>query len=220
MAYDFLRHTILPKLLRRVQVEGIERVPVSGSFLLVANHQSYLDAVLLALPLIVHRNRKVWWLTTEHVWRIFRRLGGAGLLRWLGMVPISEAKKADSLEPARATLEDGGVVGIFPEGRRNKQNVNPDWERVMLKGKTGAARLALMTGATVVPVGIISPPGATAREAIRNFLVPAKPAIVRFGQPLTFSKQDATTFSRPLLDNVTRSMMLAVSGLCGKSYPH
>jgi 1-acyl-sn-glycerol-3-phosphate acyltransferase len=220
MAYDWLRRTILPLLLRRVRVEGIEHVPTDGPYIIVANHQSYLDAVLLTVPLVVYRNRKIWWLTTEHVWRAFRRLGGTGLLRWLGMVPISETNKADSLEPARATLERGGAVGIFPEGRRNKKNVNPDWERVMLKGKTGAARLAVATGATVVPVGIISPPGATAWEAIRNFLVPSKPAVIRFGQPLTFSKQDPVTFNRALLDDVTRRMMQAVSGLCGKSYPH
>ncbi|MBI4090362.1 MAG: 1-acyl-sn-glycerol-3-phosphate acyltransferase [Candidatus Kerfeldbacteria bacterium] len=220
MAFTFLRHTILPLALRRVQVEGLEHVPTDGPFIVVANHQSYLDAVLVAVPLAVHRDRKAWWLTTEHIWKTFRRIGGTGLLRWLGMLPINEAHKADSLRPALERLAGGGVVGIFPEGRRNKRNVNPEWGRVMLKGKTGAARLALTSGVPVVPVGLIAPAGGTAFEAIRNFLSPSKPAIVRFGSPLAFSKQDPTTFSRQLLDEITRQMMLAVAKLCGKEYPH
>lgn len=206
--------------LRRIRVVGLEHVPTQGPFVVVANHQSYLDAVLLAVPLAVQRDRKAWWLTTEHVWQTFRRIGGTSLLRWLGMVPISEANKADSLRPALERLAAGGVVGIFPEGRRNKHNVNPDWERVMLKGKTGAARLALISGVPVVPVGLVTPAGSTAAEAIRNFFSPSKPAVVRFGPPLSFPKQDPSTFSRQLLDEVTRQMMLAVAKLCGKQYSH
>lgn len=220
MAFAFLRRTLLPLALRRIRVEGLDRVPLDGPFIIVANHQSYLDAVLVAVPLAMHRNCKAWWLTTEHIWRAFRRIGGSGLLRWLGMLPISEANKADSLRPALERLAAGGVVGIFPEGRRNKRNVNPDWDQTMLKGKTGAARLALTSGVPVVPVGLVAPAGSTATEAIRNFLSPSKPAIVRFGSPVSFSKQDPATFSRQLLDQVTRQMMQAVARLSHKEYPH
>ena len=157
MAYLLMRRTLIPIFLRRIRVEGIEHVPQRGPYLVAANHQSYTDPVQIAFPLIVLRDQKAWFLTTEHVWRAFRKFGGIWVLRWLGMIPILDSQKADSLEPARRELERGGVIGIFPEGARNKPSVNPDWERVLLKGKTGAARLALMTGVPVVPAGLVAP---------------------------------------------------------------
>lgn len=219
MAYDRLRTTILPSLARRVHVQGLEHVPTSGPYIVAANHQSYNDAPLVAFPLIEKRNVKVWFPTTEHVWKAFGKFGGQRLLRWLGMIPISEAKKAAALEPAIDILRSGGVVGIFPEGRRNKPPVNPEWETVMLKGKTGVARLAIATGAPVIPCGIIAPKGLTAFQAIRNFISRKQPAVIRFGDSLRFHQQDLTTVTRDELDGTTDEIMRAVARLCGKSYP-
>lgn len=209
----------MPILVRRIRVEGIEHVPVSGPYLIAANHQSYTDPVQIAFPLIVLRNRKAWFLTTEHVWRAFRKFGGTWVLRWLGMIPILDSQKADSLEPARSELERGGVVGIFPEGGRNKPSVNPDWERILLKGKTGVARLALSTGVPVIPAGLVAPKGLTAWQAIRGFFDRAEPAVVRFGVPLTFNKRDMATVTKDDLYEVTRTIMRAIAPLSGKSYP-
>ncbi len=219
MPHDFLRRTILPRLARRVQVEGWEHVPPAGPYIIVANHQSYLDAVQLAFPLLVERNQDVWFLTTERVWRTFAKFGGRRFLRWLGMIPILNSQKAESLERASEVLQHRGVIAVFPEGKRNQPRVNPDWEKVLLKGKTGAARLALKTGIPVVPAGIIAPQGFTAGQAMKNYLQRKQPAIVRFGQPLQFSKTDMPAVTKDRLDQATKTMMLAIAKLCGKSYP-
>ncbi len=219
MPHALLRRSLFPLLLRRIRVVGLEHVPTSGPFLMVANHQSYLDPVELFLPLAVRRDLKPWFLTTEHVWKSFSRLGGRGLLRWLGMIPIVNAHKAESLGPARAVLEAGGIVGIFPEGGRNRRQTNPDSATVMLRGKTGAARLAIATGVPAVPAGIIAPDGATTFEAIRNFIRPRQRMEVRFGPALRFARNTGE-LTREQLDDATRSMMQAVGSLCGKRYPY
>lgn len=219
MPHDFLRRTLLPSLSRRVQVEGWAHLPQQGPYIIVANHQSYLDAVQLVFPLLVERNQDVWFLTTEHVWRFFQKFGGKRFLRWLGMIPILESQRSESLKPALDILKRGEVMGVFPEGMRNKPSVNPDWETVLLKGKTGAARLALATGAPVVPAGIVAPKGLTAWQAIRNYFMITQPAIVHFGAPLRFQKVDPANMTRELLQGTTRAMMLEVSKLCHKRYP-
>lgn len=220
MEYRFWRKIIVPIFGGRVAVEGVEHVPSSGAFIVAANHQSYTDPVQLALSLYKYRGRKAWFLTTEHVWKTFRKFGGTGVLRWLGMIPIHDAQKADSLGPAVEILRQGGVIGIFPEGGRNKPSVNPGYETVLMKGKTGAARLALATGVPVVPAGIIAPKGLTAWQAIVNFLLRRQPAIVRFGQALSFGKEDVSSITKDRLVAVTKDIMQAVAARCGKEYPY
>lgn len=220
MPHDFLRRTIIPRLAKRVQVEGIENVPERGPYLLVANHQSYVDAVQTTFVLLLHRNHKPWFLTTEHVWKRFRAIGGSRVLRWLGMIPIFEAKRAESLQPAIEILRSGGVVAVFPEGMRNKPKVNPQWGSVMLKGKTGTARLALATGVPVIPTGLVAPKGFTAFEAIRNYFNPKSKAIVRFGSPIRFPVSDLSQVTKVQLEDVTRQIVQKVADLCGKEYPY
>lgn len=220
MPYDRLRRTILPALARRIEVSGLQHVPPHGPFIIVANHQSYLDAPQVAFSLIMERNLKIWFLTTEHVWKFFGLFGGKRLLRWMGMIPILNSQKAQSLNPALEVLNGGGVVAVFPEGMRNTPKRNSDWQRMMIKGKTGAARLALATGAPVIPAGIIAPPGLTAFQALRNFLLKKQPAVVRFGAPMHFQKTDVSYLTKGQLVKTTNTMMREVANLCGKSYPY
>jgi len=218
MHYAFIRKTIGPAALRRVTVEGLEHVPQHGPYLVAANHQSYTDAVQIVLPLVLHRDHKAWFPTTEHVWRSFSMFGGRRVLTWLGMIPILSSNKAEALAPALQILRNGGVIGIFPEGRRNKPGINPDWEHVLLKGKTGAVRLALTVGCPVVPVGIVAPRGFHVLQAIANFIRRDQPAIVRFGDPLLFAKTDPSTFTYEMITRETARLMRAIGALCRKEY--
>lgn len=219
MAYRFLRRTILPRLVRRISVEGLEYLPTRGPYLIAANHQSYLDGLMIVFPVVLHRDEKIWFLTTEHIWKFFSWFGGHRVIDWLGMIPIRANQKADALKPALDILRRQGIVGIFPEGSRNKPSLNPDWRTVLLHGKTGLARLALQSGAPVIPAGLVAPQGFTAWQAIVNFLRRRQPAIVRFGQPIQFQARDVSTVGKAELDVITRQVMFEVGRLCGKTYP-
>lgn len=210
-AYPVLRRTLVPLLRRRVRVAGLEHVPAHGPFIIAPNHQSYLDPPIVWLALVPSLKKKLWFVTNEYVWRGLRKYFGQRGIHWLGLLPLVTSEKAKVLDLAVAQLHRGERVVIFPEGTRNRTG-----QPILLHGRTGAARLALLTGAPVVPVGLISPPGLTTGQAVRNFFFSRHPAIVKVGRPMMFPK--TPDFDRGKLAQVTTTIMNAIGPLCGKEY--
>ena len=122
-----------------------------------------------------------------------------------GAGPASEQAIRTSLR----VLADGNVLGIYPEGTRS-----PDGR--LYRGKTGVARLAIESGAPVVPCAMIGtfqfqPPG-TLRPNMR-----VRPG-VRFGEPLDFSRYRGQEADGQLLRSITDEIMLAIAKLSGQEY--
>jgi 1-acyl-sn-glycerol-3-phosphate acyltransferase len=111
----------------------------------------------------------------------------------------------------RRVLEDGNVFGIYPEGTRS-----PDGR--LYRGRTGIARLTLMTGAPVVPFAMIGTdqvqPGGTGLPRIGR----GHRITVRFGQPLDFSRYEGMDRDRYVLRAVTDEVMTEVMRLSGQEY--
>lgn len=210
MAFALLRRTLVPFLRLRVQVDGLDHLPAQGPYILAANHQSYLDPPIVWLAVVPTVKEKLWFVTTEYVWRGLKKVFGKRGIDWLGILPLLTDDKAKVLDLGVQQLARGGRVVIFPEGTRNRRD-----DSVLLKGKTGAARLALATGAPVVPMGIIAPPGLTTGQAIRNFFFSRHPAVVHVGAPLTFTRA-AESVTKERLEAVTAEIMNAIAPLCGK----
>ena len=166
----------------RPTIEGIANVPKRGPALLACNHTSYLD--WLFLPLVV-RTRRISFLAKMEY---FTRRGVRGRLQAYffsatGQVPIDRAgahASQGALLTATRLLREGRLVGVFPEGTRTRDGR-------LNRGRTGVARMAAETGATVVPcatVGTfdIAPPGTK---------VPRPHKItVRFGSPMPPLEKD------------------------------
>lgn len=135
-------------LWRRPQITGRHHLPAIGPVILAANHLSVLDSFYLALA----AGRPVTFLAKREY---FDRRGLIGRLqRWfffaMGQIPVDRRGgpgAATALRQAATVLDDGGVWGIHPEGTRS-----PDGR--MYRGRTGAVRVALATGAPLVPVAI------------------------------------------------------------------
>ncbi len=159
------------RMLVRLRLEGAENLPVEGPVIIAANHLSFFDSVLLlfAFPRRVQALGKAEYADRR-------------ITRWLfcgaGMIPVRRQQPADlagAFEQARAVLEAGHVLAIFPEGTRS-----PDGQ--LHRGHSGAAHLALETGAPLVPVGIIGtdhilPTGA-------RLVRPFRTATLRVGAPI------------------------------------
>ena len=130
----------------RVRVHHPDRVPARGGVILAANHVGVVDGPLLA----IFAPRPVHALTKQEMFD--GRLGG--FLRGAGQVPLDRFH-ADpaAVRSCLRVLRDGGAVGIFPEGTRGDGELH--------RFHHGAAYLALVTGAPVVPVTMIGtrPPG-------------------------------------------------------------
>jgi 1-acyl-sn-glycerol-3-phosphate acyltransferase len=122
---------------------GEEKLPSTGGAVISANHPSYLDPVLLSLQV----KRPIRFMAWDALFRV-PLLGS--LVRLLGAFPVDTRKGhgREAYGAARALVLEGELVGIFPEGKRSREG----WMEEELRA--GAARLALETGAPLVPATI------------------------------------------------------------------
>ncbi|MBK6424940.1 MAG: 1-acyl-sn-glycerol-3-phosphate acyltransferase [Blastocatellia bacterium] len=129
------------RLIFTLEYFGEENVPATGAVIVAGNHPSYLDPLLISLPL----ERRVFFMAWDKLFSI--PLLGT-LLRQAGAFPVRlGSKDPNAYQMALSVLEDGRVLGIFPEaGRTSEGPMNPL--------KTGTARLAIESGAPIVPVTI------------------------------------------------------------------
>jgi 1-acyl-sn-glycerol-3-phosphate acyltransferase len=189
-------------------VTGMAHVPTSGPVILAANHLSVADH--LFLPAFCPR--KVYFMAKAEYFRdrgLKGRLRGA-FMSAVGQIPVERGggrAALQGLEQARAVLDAGDVFGIFPEGTRS-----PDGR--LHRGKTGVARLALMTGAPVIPVGIIG----TDRVQPIGAPLPRRghPVAVHVGEPMLFDQVTDGTFDRERVREITDQIMMRIQALSGQ----
>lgn len=137
----------LARVFFRIRVTSVEHVPLEGPVVVAANHVSVLDGVALALVIGQRRSRMTRFLTAAE---FFRKPIYAWALRLYRQIPIRRGEGDEgALDEALRTVRTGALAGIFPEGK-----VNPSPEGTLQRGRTGVARVALATGAPIVPVGI------------------------------------------------------------------
>lgn len=145
MIRDALRAVLeaLFRVLFTYDCVGVEKVPAAGGAVVAANHPSYLDPILLSLPV----PRPILFMAWDALFRV--PLLGA-LVRLFGAFPVDvrPGRGREAYESAKALVEEGNLVGIFPEGKRSRAG----WMEEELRA--GAARLALETGAPLVPATI------------------------------------------------------------------
>jgi 1-acyl-sn-glycerol-3-phosphate acyltransferase len=136
--------SVLQPLIRvyfRLDRLGREHVPASGPVILASNHRSFLDPWVVGLCL----RRPIYFVAKKE---LFEKRWQAWLLRSLGAFPIRRGESdEEAMATSRALLERGEVVVIFPEGTRIRSGG-------LARPKRGVGRLALETGAPVVPVAV------------------------------------------------------------------
>jgi len=181
----------------RLGITGGGYVPRRGPCIIVANHTSYADAVVLgsACP------RRLRFMISGPIYRLLR-------LRWfyymMGSIPVSaEAPDPGALKTALRTLHAGGAVGIFPEGQRMADGVPG-------AGKAGVAVLAARTGAPVVPAAIVGAHRVMPVGAI--FPRPRRIRVV-FGRPMVFPEPAGRRASRERIDAFAEAVMAEIRRL-------
>jgi 1-acyl-sn-glycerol-3-phosphate acyltransferase len=201
--YWLVRAVLTPvlRVLYRIRVVGRENVPRHGPVILAANHRSFLDSIFL--PLVV--GRRVTFVAKADYFESWKT---AWFFRGVGQIPIHrEGGSASERALAAATevLEGGGVFAIYPEGTRSRDGFTH-------RGHTGVARLALRTGAPVVPVGLLGT--AECQPVDRKLPRVFRRVEIRFGAPL----EPAAAIPAPeglALRRFTDELMFEVVQLCG-----
>ncbi len=191
----------------KIDVQGLENLPTDGPAVLCPNHISVIDSFVLpaVLPRGIMYVGKAEYLDD---WKT------AKLFPAIGMIPIDRRggdHAQGALDAARAVLNRGGLFGIYPEGTRSRSGK-------LHKGHTGAARLAIESGAPIVPVGLkgtleIQPPD----QPMPNFF---RRATVNIGKPIDVSRYSDRVGDRAVYRELIDEVMFEIQALCGQEYEH
>jgi 1-acyl-sn-glycerol-3-phosphate acyltransferase len=200
---------LLMRVLYWPVVEGVEHIPGDGPVIVAGNHVTFVDSLFLSLVV----ERQVYFIGKDEY------VTGKGLkgrlMAWFfttcGMIPVDRDGGhggVAALMTGRRVLEEGRIFGIYPEGTRS-----PDGR--LYRGRTGVARLALMTGAPVVPFAMV---GTDKVQPGGSGMLRIAPVTIRFGRPLEFARYEGMDRDRYVLRAVTDEVMSEVMRLGGQEY--
>lgn len=160
--YDLTKASVARalRLLCRPVITGLENLPQDGPVIIASNHLSFLDSVIISafMPRRVKFIAKAEYVNSPGIKGKLMREA----FEFIDIIPVTRGQQSESvaaLDPAVKHLKQGNVFGIYPEGTRSRDGY-------LYRGHSGVAYLAYVTGAPVVPVGLIGtqrlqPPGAT-----------------------------------------------------------
>lgn len=201
---DVAKQFFRPELIRyaKFDVDGVDNIPKTGPVILVGNHRSYFDVAAVA-QIIRQSGRPLRMLGKKEVFDV-PVVGGLGAA--LGGIRVDrESDGRSSYEEATRALAAGEMVGLLPQGTIPR---GPAFFDPVLKGKTGAARLAAESGAPVIPFGLWGTEKVWPRSAtLPNMTTLLNPPTirVRVGPPVDLKLRSASAD--------TKRIMAAISDL-------
>jgi len=212
--YRLMKMIVAPllRIFFRPWIEGAENIPDEGPAIIASNHLSFSDSFFL--PALM--KRRVTFIAKAEYFNTPGLKGKltAAFFKGVGQLPVDRSGVRGAgeaaIRSAVAVIERGELFGVYPEGTRS-----PDGK--LYRGKVGGlARVALATGAPVIPVAMIDtekvqPPG----QVVPNFGI--RPGI-RIGRPLDFSRYQGMENDRFILRSVTDEVMYEIMRLSGQEY--
>jgi 1-acyl-sn-glycerol-3-phosphate acyltransferase len=198
-------------LFAKIEISGEEHLPEQGSYVLAPNHYSEFDPLVVAV-VSWRLGRAPRFMAKESLFKV-PVLGAA--LRATGMIPVARASSAaaarQTLETANQLAESGRGVIVYPEGSLTR---DPDlWP---MRGKTGAARLALAGDVPVIPMATWGVQRILPRYGKLSVWPPRKKVQVRFGAPVDLSAFAGRATQSSALVQATDVIMARIAELQGE----
>ncbi|MEI6307403.1 MAG: lysophospholipid acyltransferase family protein [Actinomycetes bacterium] len=196
----------LLNLIAKRDWRGVENLPKSGAAIAVCNHISYVDPLLFT-HFLYDNGRAVRYLGKASLFKmpiIGRVLLGAG------QIPVERESSvaSHSLQHAIAFLKSGHLLGVYPEGTLTRdENYWP------MRGKTGIARLAILTQVPVIPCAQWGAQEILPAYSKKLKLFPRTKVVVVAGKPLDFSKWYGRAEDPVALEEATAYVMSAITRL-------
>lgn len=179
---------IVLALLRRWEVRGAQNLPPSGGVIVIANHISYWDPVVVGCTF----NRQIYFMAKAELFKI--PLLGPVITK-LGAFPIHrDGPDPSAIRHSLQLLKAGKVLGIFPEGTRSHTEE-------LLNPHLGAAMLALKVGVPILPVAVSGTKGIFGKVR------------VTVGKPIEFNALYRQKPTKTDLENVSRQVMAEIDRL-------
>lgn len=204
--YRAVKKVVRPLASRWLQVtlDGMDNVPTTRPVILACNHLSFIDSIVLPMSL----PRPVYFLGKSDYFDSWRT-------KWffesVGVVPVRReggTAGEDSLRTGVEILEQGDIVGVYPEGTRS-----PDGR--LYRGKTGPVRMALAAGVDIVPCAVI---GTDKAQPPGRYTVRSSPVTVRYGRPVDLSRYADRADDAFALRAATDEVMYEIMSLSGQEY--
>jgi 1-acyl-sn-glycerol-3-phosphate acyltransferase len=202
----FAEASLLPpiKLWFRWRFEGLEHIPRQGPGLVAANHVSYFDPLAHG-HLIEKAGRRPRFLAKIE---LFRNRFTGPVLRGARQIPVVRGSgDRGPVDAAARALEAGEVVVVYPES-----TVTTNADRSPMRGKTGIARLTLVTGAPVIPMAVWGTAPVWQKGGQRSLRY-GRPIWVKAGPPLDLSRYEDQVDDRETLRIVTDEVMAEIAVL-------
>lgn len=194
--YGFFKYVLGPpsRVIFPQKFINRENIPKEGTYLVCCNHISYLDPFFL----VVGHKRQICFMAKDE---LFHNKIIAWLLYRVGAFPVKRGSgDTDSIKHALNLLENGRLLGIFPEGTRGKGGE-------LLKFKAGAAMLAYKTQFPILPASIYAPKG----------VGPFKKHIINFGKLITLEELGLKEGTTTEIRGASRLLMERVAALIEES---
>ncbi|MBK7821410.1 MAG: 1-acyl-sn-glycerol-3-phosphate acyltransferase [Tessaracoccus sp.] len=202
-----LVRVFIPLVARR-HWAGQEHIPATGPAIVVGNHISNFDPIVLG-EYLVYSGRWPRFLGKADIWRV-------PVLGWVArqcqQIPVyrDTDRASDSLIHARKALERGQLIALYPEG-----TITADPDGWPMTGRRGAAQLALRTGAPVVPVAQDGAQLVLGGKRIewRRLFGPRRDIRVEAGPPIDLSDFDGAEPTKEVLDKMTERILDTLTGM-------
>lgn len=199
-------YSLVRPLFCRIQIEGRHHVPMTSGAIIASNHNYGPDYALLAFS----SPRELCFMAKSELFSWNPLL--TSVLRAGGVFPVQRGKgDTVAIDTAVQLVEGGALIAMFPEGTRSKDGR-------LMRGKTGAARIALAAGVPIVPAAVINSSAVFRRKGWRRPLV-----TVRFGAPVYWragsgNGREETEESRAYIDSVMREIAAMLPPECRGEY--
>ena len=207
MVYLILKLTIIPLVKLWIKkINGVENIPKEKGFIIVPNHSSYMDHLIIGSIFIPYLNKKSHFLAKkEYFDKFFERVWH----NYLGGIPLDRQTGSNkSLEIAIKLLKQNKIIGIYPEGTRTLTGK-------IQKAKTGVARLALLSKVPVLPIGLVG----TFKILPKGKYMPRfRKATINIGKPMYFNQYYNKSITKKLLREITTKIMKEIAKLSGQKY--
>jgi 1-acyl-sn-glycerol-3-phosphate acyltransferase len=204
VAASILKPTLLAAT-SRTWIDG-EKIPATGGCIVALNHVSHVDP-LLSAHFVYDHGRVPRYLAKSG---LFTNKALGGLLTSAGQIPVERLSRnaVGAYDAAVRAIEEGECIVIYPEGTLTR---DPDlWP---MKGKTGAARIALATGCPVIPVGQWGAQEVLPPYTKRPHLLPRKNIVMKAGDPVRLDDLAALPASPESTAEATDRIMAAITAI-------
>lgn len=182
------------------------KIPAKGGCVVAVNHISHVDPLTLAHLLYDH-GRLVRYLAKDGLFRV--PVVGA-VIRDAGQIPVTRLTTSASkaYDAAVAAVEQGACIGVYPEG-----TITRDPRGWPMRGKTGAARIALSTGCPVIPIGQWGAQDVLPAYTARPHVVPPRTVHYKVGDPVDLDDLRGQPQTAAVLREATDRIMDAITAL-------